>query len=755
LSPRRPPSRESSIRQGKASLDLPAAALRLLPAEEFSFQDYRGEIVSRYRPSDLEAEIRRLIDPVAAEQTLHWGRNYLYQAHLQTPEGAVAVVVKQFRNQGLRARLRRRWRGSKAAKSWRVARAMLEAGLATPEPVLLVESTDPDGPSLFVCRHLDDVLEARYFLRAVNAGREEDYPELRVDVFLETLGRYLRRLHAADLWHRDVSIGNVLIRPGGSPETPSELYLVDLNRTRTGRRLTTGERTRDLSRMAVLSPLHQEHLLRSYWGESSSSHRAKRWLYRFHHRAFLLRHELKKHWRRPLGRLRHLLPRRPHAHIRPAGDGATARDKIAWDHLSDQPHQHANPLEKLLVRLADGRAHLRGGAVVLRHLPAIWGRYRTLRRELYRVPVDSWGEAGVCLRPLPGNREGLLAAVEDLGVKRLLIRIHSWETDHTEEELLAAELRRRGYDLVFAIPQNRELVRDLNRWRAAVEEIAERFAPFGHQFQVGQAINRSKWGVWNLEEYLEMATSAAQILRRRPGIEILGPAVIDFEYHVTATVLAARRPGLYFDVVTSLLYVDRRGAPENRHAGFDTVAKIVLLKAIAEETRSSSGRCWITEMNWPLWEGPHSPAGREVAVDETTQANYLVRYYLLSLGTGLVERVYWWQLAAKGYGLLDPAGDGSLRRRPSFQALATMVDRLSGSRFLGPVLCSPEACLYRFEQSQGGDLVVGWSPKGRGTARLPRPAAAVTNRSGQPLPPPKDVEVQLTPEPCYFELAEE
>jgi len=119
-----------------------------------------------------------------------------------------------------------------------------------------------------------------------------------------------------------------------------------------------------------------------------------------------------------------------------------------------------------------------------------------------------------------------------------------------------------------------------------------------------------------------------------------------------AEALANRRhEGLHFDVLSSLLYVDRRGAPENRQLGLDTVDKVVLLRAIAEVGRNCSERLWITEVNWPLREGPHSPAGKSVSVDEQSQADYLVRYYLLTLGTGLVERVYWWRMAARGYGL--------------------------------------------------------------------------------------------------------
>jgi len=112
------------------------------------------------------------------------------------------------------------------------------------------------------------------------------------------------------------------------------------------------------------------------------------------------------------------------------------------------------------------------------------------------------------------------------------------------------------------------------------------------------------------------------------------------------------------------------GAPERREAGLYTEVKALLMRAVAESARTDTKRCWITEVNWPLREGPHSPAGRDVAVDEEAQADYLVRYYLLTLGTGLIERVFWWQVVARGYGLVDPADPANPRRRPSFHVVA-------------------------------------------------------------------------------------
>ena len=103
-----------------------------------------------------------------------------------------------------------------------------------------------------------------------------------------------------------------------------------------------------------------------------------------------------------------------------------------------------------------------------------------------------------------------------------------------------------------------------------------------------------------------------------------------------------------------------------------------LLRAIADTAKWCQPRSWVTEVNWPLREGPHSPAGRDVAVDEQTAADYAVRYCTSLLSSGLVERVYWWQLIARGYGLLV-AEDGGLRRRAAFTALAAMQRRLATS----------------------------------------------------------------------------
>ena len=151
----------------------------------------------------------------------------------------------------------------------------------------------------------------------------------------------------------------------------------------------------------------------------------------------------------------------------------------------------------------------------------------------------------------------------------------------------------------------------------------------------------------------------------------------------TIAVLCTTVLGMKYDGYAALLYVDRRGAPENRQMGFDLEGKIELLHRIMKESRnldSTKPRLWITEVNWPLRDtGAHSPSLGASQVGEDEQLRYLVRYYLLALATGKVEACYWHQLVAPGYGLIDNRG-GTVRERSAFRGFATLCRLFNGAR---------------------------------------------------------------------------
>jgi hypothetical protein len=232
-SPPLPPPAPPALSTPAATPQTPATPA-IGAAGAFSVAGFRGRVAPGFELPDLAAELPRLIDPAAAIKTLHWGRNYLYLARCDTAAGAQEVVVKQFRNRRWRDRLRRRLGGSKAAKSWRIAHALRAAGIATPEPLILADSVSPAGPSFYVCRFLAAGLEARYLLRAANAGRETElFPDIDLPAFLRQLGGFIRRLHDAGFWHRDLSSGNVLLdrgAPAAGPDAPNRLGLGDHKR---------------------------------------------------------------------------------------------------------------------------------------------------------------------------------------------------------------------------------------------------------------------------------------------------------------------------------------------------------------------------------------------------------------------------------------------------------------------------------------------------------------------------------------------
>ncbi|MCW8985710.1 MAG: hypothetical protein OQK55_10235, partial [Thermoanaerobaculales bacterium] len=522
----------------------------------------------------------------------------------------------------------------------------------------------------------------------------------------------------------------------------------DFNRARIGREPGVWSRTRDICRLPVLKREHRAAFLEGYWGKVPSRSSFRWWFYALSVDGYILKHAIKKRLKFLRLKRRHAHGGSHHPHIPAALDGASSRDKAVWDHLSDQPHQHASRGEKLAIRLADSPAHLRDLGIVAASAATVRRRYRELRSGLYEQP-STFDGIGLAVRPWPQHPDHHLREIEALGVGPVLLRLHPWDSDHDDEVRLAEALVSQGHELSFVIPQNRDLVRDRTRWRASVEELAERFSPLGRHFQIGQAINRSKWGIWTHGEYVDLYLEAAEILRRREGVEVLGPSVIDFEFQAILALVNSKTPGLHFDIVSSLLYVDRRGAPENSQMGLDTVDKVTLLRAIAEIGRNCSDRCWITEVNWPLWEGPHSPAGKTVSVGEEEQADYLVRYFLLALGTGLVERVFWWRLIARGYGLVSPESDGSLRRRPSWNALRTLIDRVEGATFEGPLPAPDGAYLYHFKRDDH-ELVVGWSVATGARARLPRPASEAVSRDGKSVPVTDRVEIDLGPSPVYY-----
>jgi hypothetical protein len=411
------------------------------------------------------------------------------------------------------------------------------------------------------------------------------------------------------------------------------------------------------------------------------------------------------------------------------------RFPFEWNERADQPHNVAPRSERTRHHLRRWRTYvsllwwniLRGGAAFV--------RYRRYKKTMFRRPVAFGREMfGVAVSPRPGRNEEVAALLAETGVRETLVRVPSWEKDKLEDYVgFARLLRGRGFGLTFALLQRREDVFDAAGWAGFLEACFARLSPFGRDFEIGHAWNRTKWGVWDYTEYLALAKPAFA-LRGKYGVRLVGPAVIDFEFHLYPPTLRK----LPFDVSSSLLYVDRVGAPENAQYGYTAAMKVALFRAYTEASARKPLPCWITEANWPLaGTGPWSPASGKPNVTEEEQADYLVRYYIICLAGGMVERVYWWQLVAPGYGLVDSRGrDGAgresvWRRRPSFAALRTLIAELAGAEFRGKDAgeAAKGAEIYRFAKG-GREFAVCWTTGEPVAFDFGRPIARVLDRGG-------------------------
>ncbi len=149
--------------------------------------------------------------------------------------------------------------------------------------------------------------------------------------------------------------------------------------------------------------------------------------------------------------------------------------------------------------------------------------------------------------------------------------------------------------------------------------------------------------------------------------------MIDFEFHYTIRTLF-NFFSVKYDKLSSLLYVDRRGAPQNKQMGiFDTKNKINMLYALTKFSPKSTDEIYITEVNWPLSNtAPYAPTSELECVSEEAYAKFMREYLDIAQESGKIQRVYWHQLIAAGYGLVDDRGD-TLRKTKAFNEYKQML----------------------------------------------------------------------------------
>lgn len=351
------------------------------------------------------------------------------------------------------------------------------------------------------------------------------------------------------------------------------------------------------------------------------------------------------------------------------------KEPFKWDHYSDQPALLQDKKYKKLMRKKELFSIAKTFFTALLVLPLSLffipyvKRKKINSKDFFCLGVDFQREPTLSLQ-----------AIDELKVQHILTRIKLWELDQLSD-LKTFLKKTTNKKVTLKILQDRENIEDLELFEKNLRTIFTQLDGLVDIFEIGSTINRSKWGFFSVSEYNSFYKVAYDLQQKEfPKFHLIGSGVIDFEFHFTAHTLfnfSKHR----FDGVSSLLYVDRRGAPENSQMGFNLSDKIAWLSTLTWLSPKSKNEVHITETNWPLsGTAPYAPTSEYECIDEKSYADFMVRYYLLAFASQQINSVSWHQLIARGYGLIDNID--AMNYRPAYNTYKFMLENLLESQFL-------------------------------------------------------------------------
>ena len=157
--------------------------------------------------------------------------------------GDAAFCVKEYRSRGWLDRLKDLLRGRRARRAWRAAARMAACGIATPQPVAVVERA---GSGFFVTRFVDGAVGLDVLLPRRFGGPLPPHELAARRTMVRQLGRWLRKVHDCGLYHDDWSAKNIL---AAEQDGDWAFYLLDLESVSRVKRLTRRRRIKNLGQI--------------------------------------------------------------------------------------------------------------------------------------------------------------------------------------------------------------------------------------------------------------------------------------------------------------------------------------------------------------------------------------------------------------------------------------------------------------------------------------------------------------------------
>lgn len=694
---------------------------------------YRGVIATAYRNllSDYLSKIKELIGADDVE-VLATGRNDNIRIKIAAEDRVLDLVVKSFGRESAIKNKIDYFRGSKAHRTWLVARHLQKNGVGTPEPVAFME------------RWSGKILMESYFISIYQAEiscftDELSYifkkdPECwKLMSLLQTVAEGIADMHHFGCQHNDLGNQNIMLSKLDDGKW-GNVQFIDLNRADICESLTDKQRARDISRIWLPSDLLRVFIEMYFGGKVPAEdfikwERIYRKRYAKHAATRRLRHPIKTFKNRGVKKAESVYP--------------APRDLWIWDERSAQP---------IVIMKSKDRHKFYSSSWIRRPVLAtladfvpIMKEYKKLKEQCYSKPVEMRDRFGISIEPREEIWEQQLELLNDLGKMPVSLRFYHHESDEVCDFKMKVvrELSGIGFSVSATLIQDRRAVNDSSAWHKFVNKILDGSVEFLEYVEVGHAVNRVKWGIWSFSELKQLMKVVADVALKWPDLQLTGPAAIDFEYPFVLAALRDAPDNIHFSALSHHLYVDRRGAPENRQGKYDALDKFSMARAIARISAKCDDKLIVSEVNWPLLgTGVFSPVGapyespgirnNDPSVSEEDYASYMIRYVAIAISSGMVDRVYWWRLIAHGFGLVDDINSSELRKRPAYVAIKTFMEILGNATFVERITDGQMDNVYIFKYNipDNGVVCLAWVNGNDVEVKLPFSYSAIKGVDG-------------------------